>query len=137
VVSASAPGLAGESIDFVTLADGTTLAGGETADEAVRPLADAVRAMLDAPFRGEGRRQEGAIWAIGASSILVLAQAGLEGHDVELVVTREGRALHVDGRPSFVPAATFEQAGEQEGPEYVVRANRLVGDLWEVEATAL
>lgn len=137
VVSASAPELDGESVDFVALADDTILVDGEPATEAFRPLVDAVQMTLAAPFRADARRQDGGIWAVGASAIVVLEQAGLEGQAVELVVTREGRALHLDGRPSFAPAATFERAGEQEGPEYVVRANRLAGDLWEVEATAL
>jgi hypothetical protein len=141
VVSASAPALEGDRLDFVTLADGTILADGEARGEApgeaVRPLADAVEAVLDAPFRAEARRQGEAVWAVGASSIVVLEQAGLEGQEVELVVTRAGRALHVDGRPSFAPAAALERAGEREGAEYVVRARRLAGELWEVEATAL
>jgi hypothetical protein len=137
VVTGSAPGLSGDTAEFVVLADDTLLAEGGPADEAVRPLADAVRAALEAPFRAEARRQEGATWAVGASSIVVLAAAGPQGRELELVVTREGRALHVDGRPSFEPEPAFEAAGEREGSEYVVRARRLAGDLWEVEATAL
>ena len=137
VVSASAPELDGESLDFVALEGGEIVVEGETADAAVRPLATAVEPLLDTPFRAEARRQEGSIWAVGASSIVVLEEAGIEGRDVELVVTREGRALHVDGRPSFAPAPAFDQAGPREGCEYVVRATRLIRDLWEVEATAL
>jgi len=137
VVSASAPGLDGDSLEFVALADGTILVDGEAANEGARPLADAVRPMLAAPFRAQARRQDGEIWAVGASSIAVVSQASLAGDEVELVVTREGRALHIDGRPSFAPAAALEEAGLREGEEYVVRAGRLAGDLWEVEATAL
>jgi hypothetical protein len=137
VVTGSAPGLAGDTAEFVALADDTLLTDGEPADEAVRPLAEAVRTALEAPFRAEARRQEGATWAVGASSIVVLEAGGPPGRELELVVTREGRAFHVDGRPSFEPAPAFEAAGEREGREYVVRASRLAGDLWEVEATAL
>jgi hypothetical protein len=53
------------------------------------------------------------------------------------VATREGRALHVDGRPSFGSAPALERAGEAQGGEYVVRASRLDGELWEVDASAL
>ena len=137
VVTGSAPGLEGDTAEFVALADDTLLTDGGSADEAVRPLADAVRTALDPPFRAEARRQEGATWAVGASSIVVLEAAGQAGSELELVVTREGRALHVDGRPSFDAAPAFEAAGEREGRDYVVRATRLAGDLWEVEATAL
>ena len=137
VVTASAPRLGGETTELVALEDGSVLVDGEPADEAVRPLADAVRAVLEPPFRAEARRQDESTWAIGASSIVVLEATGLDGNEVELVLTREGRALHVDGRPSFAAAPAFERAGEHEGREYVVRANRLAGDVWEVEATAL
>jgi hypothetical protein len=137
VVTASAPGLAGDTVDFVALADGEVVVDGDAPGEAVRPLADAIGAMIDPPFRAEARRREETTWAVGASSIVVLEAGGLEGREVELVVTLEGRALRIDGRPTFEPTPAFERAGEAEGPEYVVRANRLVGDLWEVEATAL
>ncbi len=137
VATASAPGLTGDTGGFVALADGTLLADDGASAEALQPLADAVRPMLEPPYRAECRRRDGTTWAVGASSIVVLAAAGLEGGELELVVTGSGRALHVDGRPSFDPAPAFERAGEAEGPEYVVRANRLTGDLWEVEATAL
>jgi hypothetical protein len=137
VVTASAPGLAGDTVDFVALADGAVVVDGDAPSEAVRPLAAAIAAMIDPPFRAEARRREETTWAVGASSIVVLEAGGLEGREVELVVTREGRALRIDGRPTFEPTPAFERAGEAEGPEYVVRANRLAGDLWEVEATAL
>lgn len=136
VVTASAPGLPGDTIDFAVLADGAVIVD-DAARDAVRPLADALRATIAPPFRAEGSRRDGETWAAGAWSILVLEAAGLDGAEAELVVTREGRALHVDGRPSFDPAPTLEQAGEAEGPEYVVRAKRLTAELWEVEATAL
>jgi hypothetical protein len=136
VVTASAPGLPGDAIDFVVLADGAVIVD-DVARDAVRPLADALRATIEPPFRAEGSRSDGETWAAGAWSIRVLEAAGLDGAEVELVVTREGRALHVDGRPSFDASPTLEQAGQAEGPEYVVRAKRLTGALWEVEATAL
>src|SRR5258705_1833598 len=50
-VTGSAPGLAGDTAEFVALADDTLLTDGEPADEAVRPLADAVRTAIEAPFR--------------------------------------------------------------------------------------
>ena len=137
VVTASAPDLTGETIDFVALADGSILVDGGADGDAARPLAAAVGALLAAPFRAEGHHRDGAVWAVGASAIHVLQADGPPGNELELVVTREGRALHVDGRPSFAPAEAFERAGAAEGAEFVVRANRLAGDLWEVEATAL
>jgi hypothetical protein len=62
---------------------------------------------------------------------------GLHGDEAELVSTREGRVLSVDGTPRFGSAPALERVGEPEGGEYVVRARRLEGDLWEVEASPL
>jgi hypothetical protein len=52
-------------------------------------------------------------------------------------VTRQGRALQVDGRTVLGRAPALERLGAALGAEYVVRGRRLDGDLWEVEATAL
>ena len=52
-------------------------------------------------------------------------------------MTRDGRTLTVDGRTTLGHAPALERIGETEGTEYVVRAERLDGDLWEVEATPL
>ena len=52
-------------------------------------------------------------------------------------MTREGRVLRIDGRTTLGSAPALERLGETEGTEYVVRAKRLDGELWEVEATPL
>jgi len=138
VATAVAPGLPGDTAGFVLLADGTIVVDdGDATGDALAPLAAALHGMIDPPFRAECRRREGTTWAVGASSIAVLEAGGIDGSELELVATGAGRALHVDGRPSFDPAPAFERVGEAEGSEYVVRASRLIGDLWEVEATAL
>jgi hypothetical protein len=62
---------------------------------------------------------------------------GLAGEEAELASTGAGRSLHVDGQPRFGSVPGFERAGESLGPEYVVRARRVVGELWEVQAAAL
>jgi hypothetical protein len=62
---------------------------------------------------------------------------GLAGEEAELVVTREGHVLRVDGRTTLGRAQGLERAGEAVGTEYVVRATRLDGELWELEATPM
>jgi hypothetical protein len=54
-----------------------------------------------------------------------------------VISTPEGRELHVDGRRSFGSVPALERLGEAEGREFVVRARRVDGSVWEVEATAL
>ena len=52
-------------------------------------------------------------------------------------MTREGRTLTVDGRTRLGHEPALERIGQSEGSEYVVRAERLDGDLWQVEASPL
>jgi hypothetical protein len=137
VATAEAPGLTGEAVHFVALPDGSILVEEDEPDDALTPLADAVEASIAAPYRAEAVRRGPTSWAVAASRIVVSEVPGLRGDEAELVVNREGRTLHVDGRPTFGSAPALESAGEAQGPEYVVRASRLDGELWEVSASPL
>lgn len=137
VVQAAAPGLRGDAVHFVALADGTFLVEEDEPEEGVRALADALGTAVAPPYRAEGVRQRGESWGVAASRIAVARVPGLTGDEAELVSSRDGRTLHVDGRPRFGSVPALERLGEAEGREYVVRASRLEGDLWEVQATAL
>jgi hypothetical protein len=137
VATADAPDLRGDVVHFVALPDGTILVEEDEPDDALSPLADAVESSLPPPYRAESVRRGPTTWAVAASRIAIVEVPGLRGDEAELVVTRDGRTLHVDGRPTFSSAPALERAGEAEGSEYVVRAARLDGDLWEVEASPL
>jgi hypothetical protein len=137
VTTADAPALKGDAVHFVALPDGSILVEEDEPDDALTPLADAVEASIPPPYRAESVRRGPATWAVAASRIVVVAVPGLQGDEAELVVTREARTLHVDGRPTFGSAPALERAGVAEGVEYVVRASRLDGDLWEVSASPL
>jgi hypothetical protein len=137
VVAAQAPGLEGDTVHFVALADRSLVVEEDEPDGALGPLADAVETMLDAPYRAEAVRRDGDSWSVGARRIAVVTESSLEGNDAELVVAGGQRSLTVDGQPHVPRAPALEAAGVQHGESYVVRASRLDGDLWEVEATAL
>lgn len=137
VASAAAPGLQGDNVHFVALSDGTLVVEEDEPDDALSPLADAVEATIRPPYRAEAVRRGPEAWAVAASRIAIAAVPGLSGDKAELVVTRDGRTLTVDGRATLGHAPALERLGQSEGTEYVVRAERLDGDLWEVEATPL
>lgn len=113
------------------------LAAGEVVGDVDRALADALDDELEPPYRAEAVRRGGDTWGVAGSRIDVIELPGLRGAEAELVVTRDGRTLRVDGLPAFDRIPALEAAGAAVGTEHVVRAMRLVGEAWEVEATAL
>ena len=128
-----------EPVRFAALADGVLVPEGPDPPLAtsLSPFAEAVDASLDRPYRAEAVPRGRGLWAVAARRIVVVAAPGLDGSEAELAVTRDGRSLHVDREPRFGSVPSFEREGLEQGPEYVVRALRLVGELWEVEASAL
>lgn len=140
VATADAPDLLGDTAAFVVLPDGTALFDdddGEQPEQALVPLADAVEARLPPPYRAEAVRRGPETWAVAARRIVVVEQRGLDGEEAELVSQAGSRRLVVDDLAVLGRAPAFEAAGERAAADYVVRANRLDGDLWEVSATPL
>jgi len=137
VATAAAPGLRGDRIHLVSLTDGTLIVEEDEPDGALAPLADAVDRTLAPPYKAEAVRRSGDTWAIAASRVELVEVPGLSGDEVELAATRDGRVLKVDGQTTLGRTPALERVGEVQGTEYVVRARRVDGDLWEVEASAL
>ena len=136
-VTAEAPELDGDSAQFVALPDGTLLVD-EGPDQSLEPLANAVEQVLRAPYRAPAARQNETLWAVQARRIEVLQLPdAIDGDAIELTRTADGTTLAIDDMRSVGRLPVLEQRGEQEGPEYVVRAERLDGDLWEIHAAAL
>jgi hypothetical protein len=137
VTTVEAPALVGDAVHFVALADGTLIVDEAEPEAALVPLAEALERMVPPPYRAEAVRRNGAEWGVGGSRIELVEVRNLHGDEAELVVTRENRVLHLDGRTVLGRAPELERIGEGRGSEYVVRARRVDGDVWEVEATAL
>ena len=137
VATAEVAGLRGDEVHFVALPDRTLVVEEEEPDAALAPLADAGETKIPAPYRAEAVRRGETTWAVAASRIAVVEAPELSGEQAEYVVTREGWTLRLDGRQTLQRAPSLERAAADEGPEYVVRATRLDGDLWEVAATPL
>jgi hypothetical protein len=136
-VTADAPDVEGNEVDFVALPDGAILVEKEEGDAALEPLANAVETRIAPPYRAKAVKQTDRIWAISAMQIRVV-RFEQDGETIELTQTTDGRALRVDGMPSFGSVSELERLGEtQAGTAYAIHAERLDGDLWEVRVAAL
>ncbi len=136
VATAAAGEIRGDTVTFAKVGDGAPI-GGDQPEQALRALAAAVEESLAPPYRAEAVRREGDLWAVGARRIQVAEVPGLAGEEAELVVRPDGSVLRVDGETTLRRAPGLEQVGAELGPERVVRAWRVVGETWEVEATPL
>jgi hypothetical protein len=138
VVTVDAPPLQGDRATFVSLPDGTLLVedGDERADLA--PLAAAVEAELEPPYRAEAVRRQDTLWAVAARQIEVVALADDPGGDELTLTLREGeRELIVDRARTFGSIPALEQLASARFESYVIRAARLDGDLWELDVSPL
>jgi hypothetical protein len=138
VASAEAPGLAGSEVHFVALPDGSLVVDEEIADGALEPLAEAVEGAVDPPYRAEAVRRGETVWAVAATAIEVVELRDVEGDALQLAVHGGGRALSVDGKPAFGSVPALERLAAERGQnEYVLEAERVDGDLWEVRLSPL
>jgi hypothetical protein len=136
VVTVDAPPLRGDRAQFVALPDGTLLV--EEGDDDVAPLAEAVEAQLQAPYRAEAVRRHEALWAVAARAIDVVELDVDPGGDEVVVTVRNGeREVLVDGARTFGSVPELERVAGGRHESYAVRAERLDGALWEVELSPL
>ena len=136
-VTVTAPGLDAETIEFATLPDGDLLIGEEQRDTDVSALADAVEKELGPPYRARAARQDGDLWAVLANRIEVQRLDFPRADTLELSRKDSWQELRVDGEPSMGRAPELERLGEDAGPDFFVKAERLDGDFWEVRVSAL
>ena len=137
VVAVTAEGIAGNEIAFVALPDGTFLveSGAEVPEGALDPFADALEGSMTTPYRCIGIRKGENQWAAAAKAINVVELPDAAGDVIELAVKGDERTLLVDGERTFGTVPELEELTEEDA--YVVRAERLDGDLWEVRAAPL
>jgi len=119
--------LPGDEARFVALAEEIVIDEGP---DDVEALADPV--TLDPPFRAEARRTGERLWSVGARRIDVVELPGQAGDELQLVSRGGFRELTVDGERVFGSIPQLEREGD-----FVIRATRLAGSLWEVEASLL
>lgn len=137
VASADTSGLRGSAVHFVALPDRTLIVDEDEPADAVAELAAVLEEAISPPYRAEAVRRGGTLWGVAASRIDVIEAPELEGEAIELTMVDGRRTLIVDGGPSLQPSRALALAGERRGRDYVVRARRLDGELWQVEPSAL
>ena len=140
VDSASAPALRGDEVHFVALADGgrTLIVDEDEPDGSVAPLADAIEATLEPPYRAEGRRQSADVWSVGAVRVdVVELPEDVVGDSIELTSLDGTRELTVDGNASTAELPLLDEIGTRRGSDYVLRAERLTSTTWVVDTDVL
>jgi hypothetical protein len=124
-------------VRFVALDDGTIVVDGDE-DPDLTTLAEAIEQELPPPYRAHAVRADESGWTIAAEAIeLIELPRDLEGEELELTVHGGERTLIVDGAPAFGNTSELEQLGAERGDDYVVRASRVDGDLWDVRVLPL
>jgi hypothetical protein len=137
VTTVTAPGIAGDRVEFATLPSGDVIVDTETGDADLSPFADAVEKQLEPPYRVRARREDNDLWSIAARTIDVVELKFDGGDEIELVENEGVTELRVDGKPWSQEIPELEHAGETLGTDFVVQADRLDGDLWEIRASPL
>jgi hypothetical protein len=129
VATVEAPEIPAERAVFVALPGGDLVI--EEGPDDLQPLADAIERHLEPPYRAEAVKREGGLWAVGARSVELVELPGVGGREIELAAHAGERRLLVDGETAFGSIPALER------PDHVVRARRVDGELWEVEADPL
>ncbi len=83
------------------------------------------------------RREDDDLWSLAARSIDVVELELARGDEIELVENEGRTELRIDGEASTQVIPELEHAGKALGSDFVVQADRLDGDLWEIRASAL
>ena len=137
LVTVEAPELAGDELAFDVLPDQTVLVETQKGDTPLTALVEAIERDLTPPYRARAVRRSSELWAVGARAIDVVRLPDRGGDALELTVRGGERRLIVDGIREFGGVPELEELGESRHRDYVVRAERLDDDWWEVRVDPL
>jgi hypothetical protein len=137
ITTVHAPGVAGDTVEFATVPAGDMIVDTETGDADLSPFADEVEKQVKPPYRALARREEDDLWSLAARTIDVVELKLAQGDEIELVENEGRTELRIDGAASQQVIPELERAGEALGSDFVVQADRLDGDLWEIRVSAL
>ena len=137
VVIVEAPRIRDDPVVFVALPEGDLLVEVGEAPGDLTSIADAVERERPRPYRAQAVRKDGNRFAVGVVGIEVAELPDAEGDAVTLTVRDGGRELTVDGELRSGSHDGLERLGARVGTSYVVRAQRLQDDLFEVRVDRL
>jgi len=137
VATVEAPDVSGDEVAFDVLPDRTVLVEEEEGDAELSPLADAVERELQPPYRARAVRQSSELWAVAARTIDVVELDKQSGETIELSKRGDERSLTVDGAREFGTIPKLEALASSRHADYVLRAERLDGDWWEIRVDPL
>jgi hypothetical protein len=136
VVSLEVAGGKADEIAFVELEDRTLLLESEE-DVDLEPFANALEGSISPPYRAFAVRKSGSTWAVAANVIdIATIEEPVDGETIELAVQSDERTMLVDGAAATGSLPALERLAEG-FDDYVIRATRLDGDLWEVKVVPL
>ena len=124
-MTVEAPDQEGEELERVVL------------DPAGDPFAEALATALEPPFRLRAVRRDERRWAVAGRRVRVVELPGVRGDELTLTVEEGRTALVVDGMPTAGGAETVIEAVRPPHDSYVLSAQRLEGERWEVDVLAL
>ncbi len=137
VATVDAPDLKGDLVSFDVLPDRTVLVEEEQGDAELGPLADAIEREVQPPYRAQAVRQGRELWAVAARTMEAVELKDQGGEAIELTKRGDERTLIVDGRREFGSIPQLDSIASLRHADYVVRAERLDGDWWEIRVDPL
>jgi hypothetical protein len=132
VTTVVAPGIEGDSVRFTVLPTGDLIVDGDE-DGDLSAIADAIETHISPPYKAAATRQDGDVWGVGANRIEVSEFAYPDADRLELSERDGVGEFRIDDGPTDVaPPIELRQLGERAGADFVVSAQRIDGDYWEV-----
>jgi len=120
------------------LEDGTLVVDPDLPEDALTPLADALEATINPPYRAVARRREGDVWSATAMRVDVVAvPQDLPGDEVVIAVHAGEVRILIDGEEFDGEIPALESFGRERFESFVLAASRLDEQLWEVTGNAL
>jgi hypothetical protein len=136
VVSARAPELTGDAVTFTALEDGTLVVDQDIPDDSLAPVAEALEAMIQPPYRAAARRTDEDDWTAVAESVRIVELGGIDGDEVDLTVVDGERTLTIGGEPTSGPLPALDALAE-EHDSVALHAERVDSDLFAVDVFPL
>jgi hypothetical protein len=136
LTSARCPGLPGDVVAFVVLADGRLVAEESVLVDSLAPLAEALGPLVAAPYRAVAARTRGDRWAAAAERVEIVELPGIEGGVIDLNVVGGAREVVIDGRPTIRSLPALDALAEVHG-DVVLHAERVDADVFAVDVFPL